>query len=152
MTQINVGKPVLGSNFIGRQDELNYLTKLIQMNQNVVIIAPRRYGKTSLILEALRQLENEKLYSAFIDIFSTPTLESLSSEITKAVLKNHKLDEIFAKSKNSALAMIQNLKLKTVVEDFEFILGFPEKRKMIGSYWEKVLILSISFRGSIKKG
>ena len=47
MTQINVGKPVLGSNFIGRQDELNYLTKLIQMNQNVVIIAPRRYGKTS---------------------------------------------------------------------------------------------------------
>ncbi|WP_321348022.1 ATP-binding protein [uncultured Draconibacterium sp.] len=141
MTQINVGKPVLGSNFIGRQDELNYLTKLIQMNQNVVIIAPRRYGKTSLILEALRQLENEKLYSAFIDIFSTPTLESLSSEITKAVLKNHKLDEIFAKSKNSALAMIQNLKLKTVVEDFEFILGFPEKKE---NDWE-LLWKSIDF-------
>nr|WP_319271577.1 ATP-binding protein [uncultured Draconibacterium sp.] len=151
MTQINVGKPVLGSNFIGRQDELNYLTKLIQMNQNVVIIAPRRYGKTSLILEALRQLENEKLYSAFIDIFSTPTLESLSSEITKAVLKNHKLDEIFAKSKNSALAMIQNLKMKTVVEDFEFILGFPEKKENDWELLGKSIDFIDQFPGKYKK-
>lgn len=141
MAQIMVGKPVSGTNFIGRQKELDHLVELLCMGQNVVLIAPRRYGKTSLVLEALSRLKKEGAHSAFIDIFSIPTIAGLSEQITSAVLKNHKLDKIFTKTKNSALAMIQNLKLKTAIEDFEFILGFSEQRE---NNWE-LLGKSIDF-------
>jgi AAA+ ATPase superfamily predicted ATPase len=129
MAQIKVGKPVSGTNFIGRAEELKYITELLQLEQNVVLIAPRRYGKTSLVLEALTRINKRGKYTALIDIFSIPNLEVLAEQITQAVLKNHKLDKIFAKTKSSALSMIQNLKLKTAIEDFEFILGFSEQKE-----------------------
>lgn len=141
MAQLRVGNPVTGNDFVGREDEIKYILELLRLGQNIVLIAPRRYGKTSLILEILSKIQSEDTYSAFIDIFSIPNLEILSSQITEAVLKNHKLDTIFAKTKNSALAMIQNLSLKAAIEDFEFIIGFSERKE---NNWE-LLEKSIDF-------
>ena len=141
MAQLRVGNPVTGNDFVGREDEIKYILELLRLGQNIVLIAPRRYGKTSLILEILSKIQPEDTYSAFIDIFSIPNLEILSSQIAEAVLKNHKLDTIFAKTKNSALAMIQNLSLKAAIEDFEFIIGFSERKE---NNWE-LLEKSIDF-------
>lgn len=141
MSELNVGNPVLGKDFIGREEEIKYITELLQLGQSIVLIAPRRYGKTSLVMEVLSKLKNQQSYSAFIDIFSIPTLEMLPVQITKEVLKNHKLDQAFASTKNSAIAMIKNLKLKTAIEDFEFILGFSEQKE---NNWE-LLEESIDF-------
>ena len=129
MAKIQVGNPVTGSNFIGRENEINYIIELLGLGQNIVLIAPRRYGKTSLVLEILSKIKSPEMYSAFIDIFAIPTLEILPSQITTEVLKNHKLDKAFINSKNSALAMIKNIKLKAAIEDFEFILGFSEHKE-----------------------
>jgi AAA+ ATPase superfamily predicted ATPase len=123
---VNAGKPVTGRTFIGRDHELELIQHLVQTGQSVVIIAPRRYGKTSLVLEVLRQLD-PAFYKAFIDLFSIPDLEELSLAITNAVLENKKLDKVFTKLKNSALGLIQNARIKAVIEDFEFLLGFSEK-------------------------
>jgi len=136
-----IGKPVKGKDFIGREKELALLMEYIKMGQSVVLIAPRRFGKTSLVLEALSQLSRQKYYTAFVDIFTNPTLELLSSSITQEVLKNHKLHQQFAKAKNSAVAMIQNIKLKTVLEDFQFIVGFVDDNK---DSWE-LLSESVDF-------
>jgi AAA+ ATPase superfamily predicted ATPase len=141
MAQVKVGKPVLGSDFIGREDEIKYLLELLELGQNVVLIAPRRYGKTSLVLETLSRMKKAGKYSAFIDIFSIPTIKHLSEQITSGVLKNHKLDTLFTQTKNSALSMLQNVKLKTAIEDFEFILGFSDNRE---NNWE-MLSKSIDF-------
>lgn len=78
------------------------------MGQSVVLVAPRRFGKTSLVLEALARLEKQNYYSAYVDIFTNPTLELLSSAITGEVLRNHKLHKQFLSAKNSAVALIQN--------------------------------------------
>jgi AAA+ ATPase superfamily predicted ATPase len=142
-----IGKPVKGKDFIGREKELTMLMQYIKMGQSVVLIAPRRFGKTSLVLEALSQLKKQKYYTAFIDIFTNPTLDLLSSAITQEVLQNHKLHKQFAKAKNSAVAMIQNIKLKTVLEDFQFIVGFVDDNK---DSWE-LLSESVDFVDSFAK-
>lgn len=141
MAKLQVGNPVTGKNFIGREEEIKYIIQLLQLGQNIVLIAPRRYGKTSLVLEILSKIHAQKQYTAFIDFFSVPSLKILSSQITESVLKNRKLDKIFAKTKNSALAMIQNLKMKAAIEDFEFIIEFSNQKE---NDWE-LLEKSIDF-------
>jgi len=48
-----VGKPVYGNQLIGRDKELRLIKELIQAGQSIVIIAPRRMGKTSLLITSL---------------------------------------------------------------------------------------------------
>jgi len=93
------------------------------------------------VLEILSGIKNTNIYTSFIDIFSTPTIDILPVQITKEVLKNHRLDNIFVSTKNSALAMLKNLQLKAEIEDFEYILGFSESQK---NSWE-LLEKSIDF-------
>lgn len=121
-----VGKPVTGKEFVGREQELKLLLEYLKMGQSVAIIAPRRFGKTSLVLEALKQIKGKDFYTTFIDVFTNPTLELLASSLTEEVLKNHKLHKQFRSAKNSASSLIKNIKLKAVLDDFQFIIGFTE--------------------------
>lgn len=129
------GKPVTGSEFIGREKEIALLTEYMKMGQSVVLVAPRRFGKTSLVLEVLKRLQKQNFYTAYVDVFTNPTLELLSSAIVTEVLKNHKLHEQFTKAKNSITALVQNVKLKAVMNDFQFIMGFADQTK---DEWELV--------------
>lgn len=96
-----VGKPVTGQDFIGREEELALLMEYMKMGQSVVLIAPRRFGKTSLVLEALSRLTEQGYYTAFVNVFTNPILDLLSSAITENVLKNHKLHRQFISAKNT---------------------------------------------------
>ena len=53
-----VGKPVTGKELVGRENEISLLMEYLQMGQSVVLVAPRRFGKTSLVLEALTRLKD----------------------------------------------------------------------------------------------
>jgi len=123
------GKPVTGIDFIGREKELALLIEYIKMGQSVVLVAPRRFGKTSLVMEALARLKKQGFHTAFIDVFTNPSLELLSTAIVKEVLKNHKLNEQFTKAKNNITALIQNIKLSALINDFQFILRFADPQK-----------------------
>jgi hypothetical protein len=125
---IQAGKPVTGQHFIGRNAEIGLMTSLIELGQSIVLIAPRRFGKTSLVREVLRKLKSAGAYTAYVDIFACPAIGSLSAQITGAVLKNHKLDRAFMKSRKSALEMMKNIRLRAEIEQFEFMLGFAENR------------------------
>lgn len=129
------GRPVIGKDFIGRSEEVKILLEYLKMGQSVAIIAPRRFGKTSLVLEALRKINNREFYTAFIDVFSNPTLELLATSITGEVLRNHKLDKQFKSARKSASALLKNIKLKAVIDDFQFIVGFSEEYK---DKWELI--------------
>lgn len=51
------GSPVTGDEFTGRGRELGALSELMRSSINVALISPRRYGKTSLLEEAVTALE-----------------------------------------------------------------------------------------------
>src|SRR6185437_5181865 len=54
------GSPVQGDQFVGRSDELRAIASRIRNHINVVLLSPRRYGKSSLLLEAERELAAQK--------------------------------------------------------------------------------------------
>ena len=115
MLKIQAGNPVTGAEFIGREKEIGQIMELLNMGQSVVILAPRRFGKTSLVLEVLRREALQKNYTAFVDVFAAPTIPLLSMHIVEAVLRNHKADKVFTKTRHSAMQMIKNARLKAVL-------------------------------------
>jgi len=62
---ITAGKPVIGDQLIGRQKEIGLINHYLDTGQSVVLIAPRRYGKTSLLLEILRQRKNDLRFTIY---------------------------------------------------------------------------------------
>lgn len=46
----NYGTPVEGEQFVGREDEVGAVVGRIRDHVNVVLLSPRRYGKTSILL------------------------------------------------------------------------------------------------------
>ena len=53
--------PVTDENLIGREKEVEEIKALLKIGQSVISIAPRKYGKTSLILEYLKLREEGEI-------------------------------------------------------------------------------------------
>jgi len=79
------GQVVSGDYFVGRAAELASLTVDLRTATNVVLISPRRFGKTSLVLQALRQLEAEGVLVAYVDLLRTPSRERFASHLATAI-------------------------------------------------------------------
>jgi len=124
---VQVGKPVTGKDLVGREMEINNIIGLLKAGQSVVVIAPRRFGKTSILFEVLNKLKKEKWFTCYVDLFSVPTILSLAERITESVLSNSKLSLIFRKFKNNVIEMAKQLQIKQEFEGTEFILGFAQK-------------------------
>lgn len=68
--------------FCNRENELKVMTDSIAANEHVVVVAPRRYGKTSLIMRAIT-LTNQPY--AMIDLFCVSYQEEVARKLAKAV-------------------------------------------------------------------
>jgi len=55
------GEVVTGEHFFNREREKAELIQAITSTMNVFLYAPRRYGKTSLVLEVLREVEKKRI-------------------------------------------------------------------------------------------
>ena len=60
MIRINVGKPVQGENFFDRNTERRRLWELLH-DQHVLLLSPRRVGKTSLMYRLATEAEARKV-------------------------------------------------------------------------------------------
>jgi len=54
------GKIVKGKQFFNRKHEITELTVEIKNHQNIILYAPRRYGKTSLVLKTFEDLSKKR--------------------------------------------------------------------------------------------
>ena len=63
------GETVSGNNFCDRAQEMKELVSDIKNGQNVIIFSPRRYGKTSLIKQALRKVKAQGILTFYIDLY-----------------------------------------------------------------------------------
>ena len=53
--------------------------------QDVVVFAPRRYGKSSLIWRVAQRLARDRVLVAQVDLMTTPTKEKLAEKLAKAI-------------------------------------------------------------------
>jgi ABC-type phosphate/phosphonate transport system ATPase subunit len=79
------GDLALDEAFTDRRAELDDLTSDMQNGQNVAIIAPRRFGKSSLVKRAAQELLAESVLVAEVDLMKTPTKEKLAAKLSKTI-------------------------------------------------------------------
>lgn len=79
----NFGDLALDDGFTNRETEVAELVADIRSGQNVVVVAPRRYGKSSLVLRASR--EADEVLIAQVDLMRTPTKELLAARLAEAI-------------------------------------------------------------------
>ena len=53
--------------------------------QNVLVYAPRRYGKSSLVLRAAQQAMEAKALVGYVDLMKTPTKERFAAALAKTI-------------------------------------------------------------------
>lgn len=83
------GEVVTSSNFADREDELKELSRDLKDCEKIFLISPRRYGKTSLIINVLKRLKKTSIYTIYLDLYKATSLHTLlelySRELALAV-------------------------------------------------------------------
>ena len=79
------GTLALDEAFTDREREKDELARDIRNGQDVVIFAPRRYGKSSLIWATMHALAKDGVLVAHVDLMTTPTKERLAAALAGAI-------------------------------------------------------------------
>jgi hypothetical protein len=79
------GALALDDAFTDRQAEIKELVADARNGQDVVIYAPRRYGKTSLVWRVAQQLVRRGALVAHVDLMTTPTRAKLAEKLARTI-------------------------------------------------------------------
>src|SRR5258708_17609664 len=79
------GDLALDEAFTDREAELGELVSDMRNGQNVLVYAPRRYGKSSLVIRAAQEAQRRKVLIGYCDLMRTPTKEKLASALAKTI-------------------------------------------------------------------
>ncbi len=74
-----------GDSFYDREEECDHIVKTLSGGNNIVLYAPRRFGKTSLVLKAMKQLERQGFTCIYFDFMPVFSVESFVRLFTKAL-------------------------------------------------------------------
>ena len=88
MTDVNpfqFGALALDEAFTDREDEIAELRADVRNGQDVVVFAPRRYGKSSLVWRATQELARDRVLVASVDLMTTPTPAKLAEKLARAI-------------------------------------------------------------------
>jgi uncharacterized protein len=94
------GDLALDEAFTDREDEVRELTADMRNGQNVLVYAPRRYGKSSLVLRAAQEALQQKALVAYCDLMKTPTKERFAAALAKTIYSDiaSPVDQAFEKA------------------------------------------------------
>ena len=85
MNPFHYGDLALDEAFTDREDEVAELQADMRNGQNVVVFAPRRYGKSSLVLRAAENAVGEGVLIGYCDLMTTPTKERFAAALAKTI-------------------------------------------------------------------
>lgn len=81
------GKVARGECFADREREIAELSSDILSGQNVILFSPRRYGKTSLILEVLDRVRAQGVLAVYLDLFKVVSEEDFVAAYAKEIAR-----------------------------------------------------------------
>lgn len=89
------GVAVSDYNFIGREQETKRLLNNFRGGINVILMSPRRLGKTSLVKHVCNKLDEEDIITVYLDIFGCKSeydfYNKLAAEVLKQTASKHEL-------------------------------------------------------------
>lgn len=120
------GALALDDTFADREGELTELTSDIRNGQDVVVFAPRRCGKSSLVWRAARSLAADRVLMAQVDLMTTPTKEGLAAALAKSIYEQ--IASPLERVREKALAPFRGLRVQPTInvnaEDGSFSFSF----------------------------
>ncbi|MFZ1292533.1 MAG: ATP-binding protein [Melioribacteraceae bacterium] len=88
MNPFKYGQIVEGEYFYDRDVEVERLKSTLAGGNNIVLYAPRRYGKSSLVKKALKELNKEGLITVYLDFMSIYSRETFIKNYSKLIAEN----------------------------------------------------------------
>ena len=95
--------------FADREAEVQELKFDVLNGQDVVIFAPRRYGKSSLVWKTMQQLVGHDVLVAYVNLMTTPTKAKLAEKLAAAIYEY--VASPAARAKERALAPFRGLRI-----------------------------------------
>ena len=108
------GALALDEAFTDREDELKELAVDIRNGQDVLVFAPRRYGKSSLVLRAAQEALAKGVLVAYCDLMKTPTKERFAGALAKTIYED--LVSPVGQALEKASALFRGLRIKPTIE------------------------------------
>jgi hypothetical protein len=139
------GALALDDSFADREGELAELTSDIRNGQDVVIFAPRRCGKSSLVWRAAHSLVEERVLVAQVDLMTTPTKESLAAALARSIYEQ--IASPLERVREKALAPFRGLQVQPTINvnpddgSFSFSFGIAQRPAEIDATLERLLEL-----------
>jgi AAA+ ATPase superfamily predicted ATPase len=139
------GEVVTGENFTNRVNEIKRLITDLGGGHNIFLISPRRYGKTSLIINVLEHLKKKGLFTFYFDLYKAASLRELLEAYAKGVAQScttkverfsEFIKDIFPKIRpkiiigsDGAPSIEVDIQLKEadLLDSLEEVLNVPEK-------------------------
>ena len=84
------GTVVSGEDFADREAELRELSSKLKETVRIFLVAPRRYGKTSLIRNVLMALQKQRLLTAYVDLYWATSSPEFMGLYTSSVIRGSK--------------------------------------------------------------
>jgi uncharacterized protein len=146
------GALALDEAFADREAELAELSGDIRNGQDVVIFAPRRFGKSSLVWRAASALGAEGVLVVQVDLMTTPTKEGLAAALARSIYEQ--IASTLERVRERALAPFQGLQVHPTInvnpEDgtLSFSFGVAQRSTEIDATLERLLELPAELGGA----
>lgn len=153
------GKVVKGKHFFNRKKEIDELSTDIVNHQNIILYAPRRYGKTSLVLRTFDELKkkHKNFVGLYIDFYNINSVEKFINVMSNQYAVNSKLtlEKLLATLKNFLTGITTGITLdkdgnpkielsilhNKRIQAFEDVMKLPKKlseeNKTVGVFFDE---------------
>jgi len=84
LNPFNFSKPAPAAELIDRESELALLIRLAEENGNSRLVAPRRYGKTTLVRRVREEVEAFGMNTVYVNLFGLLSVEEAADRIEEA--------------------------------------------------------------------
>jgi hypothetical protein len=149
------GGVALDASFTDREEEVAELAADMRNGQDVVVYAPRRYGKSSLVLKAAQEAIADGALVAYCDLMRTPTKERLAAALARTIYSD--LDTTTGHAIERARALFRGLRVTPTIEvdpddaSLRFTFSAGRRREAIDDTIEALLELPASLAAERKR-
>jgi hypothetical protein len=139
------GALALDDAFTDREAELRELSRDLRNGQDVLVYAPRRYGKSSLVLRAARRAMRSGTLVGYCDLMRTPTKERLAAALAKTIYSD--LETAAGQAIERAAGLFRGLRVTPTMEvdpsdgSLRFVFHAGRRRAAIDDTIEALLAL-----------
>lgn len=139
------GALALDKSFTNREPEIRELVRDMENGQDVLVYAPRRYGKSSLVLRAGQRAIRKGVLVGYCDLMRTPTKERFAAALAKTIYSD--LETAAGQAFERATRLFRGLRIVPTVEvdpidgSLRFVFHAGRQRAAIDDTIEALLML-----------